>query len=112
MKKPFTVSVKKFLSPFIIAFFGVSLGAVEVTFEGKSVKLNLTVANTFESRRQGLMHQRVLKKNSGMIFIWPSSKKHCMWMKNTSLPLSVAYLTADGSIKEIYELLASNKLAS
>ena len=40
-----------------------------------------------------------------MLFIWPSSKKQCMWMKNTPLPLSVAYLSSDGRILEIYDMV-------
>jgi uncharacterized membrane protein (UPF0127 family) len=51
------------------------------------------------------MNQSFLEKNTGMLFIWPSSKKQCMWMKNTSLPLSVAYLSSDGRISEIYDMV-------
>ena len=51
------------------------------------------------------MHQKVLEKNSGMIFIWPSSKRQCMWMKNTSLSLSVAFISSNGRILEIYDMI-------
>ena len=51
------------------------------------------------------MHQKVLEKNSGMIFIWPSSKRQCMWMKNTPLPLSVAFISSSGRILEIYDMV-------
>ena len=81
------------------------MGTIEATFEGKSAKLLLSIANTNESRSKGLMFQASLKTNHGMIFIWPSSKKQCMWMKNTSIPLSVAYLSADGRILEIYDMV-------
>jgi hypothetical protein len=81
------------------------LSALEATFEGKSIVLNLTVANTDSLRRKGLMHVRKLDKNNGMIFIWPKSTQHCMWMKNTPLPLSIAYLSKDGSILEIYDMV-------
>ena len=51
------------------------------------------------------MNQSTLEKNTGMLFIWPSNKKQCMWMKNTSLPLSVAYLSSNGKILEIYDMV-------
>ena len=105
MKKPSKVFVKKFLSLFFILSFSLSLSALEATFEGKSIVLNLTVANTDSLRRKGLMHVRKLDKNKGMIFIWPKGAQHCMWMKNTPLPLSIAYLSKDGSILEIYDMV-------
>ena len=105
MKKLSKVFVKKFLSLFFIFSFSLSLSALEATFEGKSIVLNLTVANTESLRRKGLMHVGKLDKNNGMIFIWPKSAQHCMWMKNTPLPLSIAYLSKDGSILEIYDMV-------
>ena len=83
MKKLFRVSVKKFLSLSLIILSTQSYGNLEATFEGKSAKLSLSIANTNESRSKGLMFQSSLKKNHGKIFIWPSSKKQCMWMKNS-----------------------------
>ena len=105
MKKLFRVSVKKFLSLSLIILSTQAYGNIEATFEGKPAKLLLSIANTNESRSKGLMFQSSLKKNHGMIFIWPSSKKQCMWMKNTSIPLSVAYLSTDGRILEIYDMV-------
>ena len=105
MKKLFRVSVKKFLSLSLIILSTQSYGNLEATFEGKSAKLLLSIANTNESRSKGLMFQASLKTNHGIIFIWPSSKKQCMWMKNTSIPLSVAYLSADGRILEFYDMV-------
>ena len=51
------------------------------------------------------MYQKELEKNSGMIFIWPSSKRQCMWMKNTPLPLSIAFISSTGRILEIYDMV-------
>ena len=105
MSKLLTVFVKTFLNLALITLSMPSYGDIEATFEGRSAKLNLVVSNTYETRRKGLMYQTLLGRNSGMIFIWPSSKKHCMWMKNTPLPLSIAYLSKDGSILEIYDMV-------
>ena len=105
MRKQFKASVKKLLSLSLITFSTISFAGLEMSFEGKNAKLNLIISNTDAARRKGLMNQAFLEKNTGMLFIWPSSKKQCMWMKNTSLPLSVAYLSSDGRILEIYDMV-------
>ena len=105
MKKLFKASVKKLLSFIFISFSAITFASLEMSFEGKTAKLNLIISNTDSLRRKGLMHQSILQKNTGMLFIWPSSKKQCMWMKNTSLPLSIAYLSSDGRILEIYDMV-------
>ena len=105
MNKQFKVSVRRFLNLLLISFSVTSFANIEATFEGKVAKLNLVISNTDLSRKRGLMHQASLEKNSGMIFIWPSTKKQCMWMKNTSLSLSVAYMSSNGRILEIYDMV-------
>ena len=105
MKKQFKVFVKKLLSLVLISFSAVTIADVKAGFEGKTAGLSLIISNTDTSRRKGLMHQSVLGKNTGMLFVWPFSKKQCMWMKNTSIPLSVAYLSTDGRILEIYDMV-------
>ena len=105
MRKQLKVSVKKLLNLSLILFSASLFAALEMSFEDKNAKLNLIISNTDAARRKGLMNQAYLEKNTGMLFIWPSSKKQCMWMKNTSLPLSVAYLSSDGRILEIYDMV-------
>lgn len=63
------------------------------------------VANTFESRARGLMFREMLGQNQGMLFVFPQVDRHCMWMKNTPLPLSVAFLDETGDIVSISEML-------
>jgi uncharacterized protein len=62
------------------------------------------VANTFETRAQGLMFRKYLGPNQGMLFVFPQAEAHCMWMKNTLIPLSVAFLDAQGRIVSISEM--------
>src|SRR5262245_10721044 len=56
------------------------------------------VANTLETRMVGLMHRKKLGANSGMLFVFPDVARHCMWMKNTLVPLSVAFIDESGVI--------------
>ena len=47
------------------------------------------------------MFRRELPDRQGMLFVFPEHAKHCMWMRNTFLPLSVAFLSDDGRIVNI-----------
>jgi uncharacterized membrane protein (UPF0127 family) len=62
------------------------------------------VANDFETRGRGLMFRQSLEPNQGMLFVFESASAHCMWMKNTLIPLSVAFISADGTIVNIADM--------
>lgn len=62
------------------------------------------VADRDETRSLGLMHRTSLPPNGGMLFVFDTSGVHCMWMKNTLLPLSVAFLDDDGAIVNIADM--------
>ena len=62
------------------------------------------VANTFETRARGLMYRESLGPNQGMLFVFPWLEQHCMWMKNTPLPLSVAFIDEGGEVVSISEM--------
>ncbi len=66
---------------------------------------NIEIASNFEDRRRGLMFKQSMPDNFGMFFIWGYNKKQCMWMKNTPLSLSVAYISNRGEILEIYDMV-------
>ena len=55
------------------------------------------------------MFRNSIPKNYGMFFIWEYQKKQCMWMKNTFIPLDVAYINNKGEILEIYDMVPLSK---
>jgi hypothetical protein len=63
------------------------------------------VANTPEAREQGLMYRKHLRGNHGMLFVFPEFGVHALWMKNTSVPLSVAFLDEQGVIINIDDMV-------
>jgi uncharacterized membrane protein (UPF0127 family) len=62
------------------------------------------VADTTPSRTQGLMHRKSMPQGAGMVFVFEDLAPHCMWMKNTLIPLSVAFIDAAGAIINIADM--------
>lgn len=62
------------------------------------------VADNDLSRSRGLMFRRSLGQNQGMLFVFEDAGAHCMWMKNTFIPLSVAFLDDRGAITNIEDM--------
>lgn len=62
------------------------------------------VAHTDPQRQQGLMHREKMASNHGMVFVFDQPTTQCMWMKNTPLPLSVAFIDAEGKIVNIEDM--------
>jgi uncharacterized membrane protein (UPF0127 family) len=62
------------------------------------------VAATLKARDIGLMNRRSLLLDHGMLFVFPEAHRHCMWMRNTQIPLSVAFLDDRGTIVNIEDM--------
>ncbi|MFZ3018540.1 MAG: DUF192 domain-containing protein [Gallionella sp.] len=62
------------------------------------------IANTEKSRAQGLMHRKEICAYCGMLFVFPEAGKYGFWMKSTSIPLSVAFISSNGIITKIVDM--------
>ena len=70
----------------------------------KNHEIRAEVANTEESRRRGLMFRDRLGDYSGMVFSYPEAGVNAMWMKNTRIALSVAFIDRNGRILNIEDM--------
>jgi len=68
--------------------------------------IDAAVAASDADREQGLMYRTQLAPNEGMLFVFNENAVHCFWMKNTLIPLSIAFIRADGTITDIDEMQA------
>jgi len=89
------------------------LGGVALAAQAQMPKMELTigmyrieaeVAAGQDERMQGLMNRRVMAPQQGMLFVFPEQRAHCMWMRNTFLPLSVAFLDEQGRVINVEDM--------
>lgn len=66
--------------------------------------LTVELARTPEERAKGLMYRDSLPAHRGMLFVYPSAEPRSFWMKNTRIPLSIAYIDATGAIVSLHDL--------
>lgn len=92
-----------------VALVLVSLSAAadetpRITLNAGMHLIHAEVMNTQPGRMKGLMHRKKLGANEGMLFFFPREEQHCMWMRNTLLPLSVAFIDDKGVIVNIEDM--------
>ena len=68
------------------------------------VEITAEIAKTDEERSQGLMHRKKLPDGEGMLFIFDRDQPLSFWMKNTIIPLSIAFIASDGRIIDIKDM--------
>ncbi|MBI5279164.1 MAG: DUF192 domain-containing protein [Burkholderiales bacterium] len=69
-------------------------------------QIDAQVARTPDQRSIGLMHRKDMPSHEGMLFVFEYPGQQCFWMKNTLLPLSIAFIADDGTVVNIEEMAA------
>jgi uncharacterized membrane protein (UPF0127 family) len=75
-----------------------------VTFSPGGARLDVSVAVTDDARRRGLMGVEALSPDEGMAFLWEGPVEASFWMKDTLIPLSIAFVGEDGRIVTIRDM--------
>ena len=88
----------------LVASAAASADLPEIPLTIAGHKATAEVASTDAQRSTGLMHRRMLPENRGMLFVFPDVAMHGMWMMNTYVPLSVAFLDREGRIINIEDM--------
>jgi len=76
-------------------------GKKEMTINISGIDLDVELAITHEEHMTGLMFRDTLEDNRGMLFVFPEEKVLSFWMKNTYIPLSIAFINDEGLITQI-----------
>ena len=74
----------------------------QIKVAGHPLKVELAIEEP--QRLQGLMYRKSMGKEDGMLFVFDEPEYHSMWMKNTLIPLSVAFVDRDGVILNIEDM--------
>ena len=103
----------------LAVFFGLfSVLAVNISCQSKLEKRNLTILKADgtkisvlaeiavkpEDRNRGFMERKNIPQGTGMLFVFENDQILNFWMKNTPTPLSIAYISKDGKIKDILDM--------
>jgi uncharacterized membrane protein (UPF0127 family) len=97
----------------LLLVMGLSSCAAQPKFEiknmvlegsGRTVAIQVEIARTNEQRSQGLMHRTKLDDGKGMLFVFDRDDILSFWMRNTLIPLSIAFISSDGRIMEIRDM--------
>lgn len=93
-----------FWSSVLIIPFVYSQSILRIPLYIKDKEIWVEVAKTPEQRARGLMWRKDLGDNEGMLFIFEKEEYHSFWMKNTYIPLSIAFIDKNGRIIEIRDM--------
>ena len=73
---------------------------------GESVQVRVEIADEPDEQATGLMNRTALGEDRGMLFVFSSEEDRSFWMKDTLIPLSIAYMNSEGRIMDIQDMKA------
>ncbi len=100
--RPLLLATTLALAATAIAKEHANAATINLSINGHAVKAELATDDA--SRQKGLMFRTQMGRNDGMLFVFSQVAYHAMWMKNTLIPLSVAYMDESGKIVSIHEM--------
>ena len=68
------------------------------------VEVQVEIADSLDEQTRGLMHRTALTEDRGMLFVYADEEARSFWMKNTLIPLSIAYIDSEGRIVDIQDM--------
>ena len=66
--------------------------------------MRVEIAETETQRQRGLMGRTAIEEDAGMLFVWPADTSSPFWMKDTPLRLSIAFISAEGTIVRMFDM--------
>ena len=119
MHHPFSAALPALVAAYLLAIIACGDGTLEVdsvpappytsavqfdTSDKDAPLLYVEIADTPEERARGLMNRESLPEDAGMLFVWPEDTASGFWMKDTVIPLSIAFIDAGGKIVGIQDM--------
>lgn len=86
-------------------------GLPTIVLKAGNQSVRAAIANTDATRQTGLMFRQKMDRQEGMLFVFPEIGYHAMWMRNTGIPLSVAYMNERGVILSVHEMQPLSEVA-
>ena len=71
---------------------------------GEEVEVQVEIADDTPEQMRGLMYRTALGEDRGMLFVYPDEEQRTFWMKNTLIPLSIAFMDSKGRIVDIQDM--------
>ncbi|HEX8260912.1 MAG TPA: DUF192 domain-containing protein [Rubrobacteraceae bacterium] len=81
-----------------------TVAIIDANGERSEVEVEVEIADDEAEQRRGLMERTELAENAGMLFVFDREAPRSFWMRNTLIPLSIAYIAADGRIVDIQDM--------
>ncbi|MFN7263100.1 MAG: DUF192 domain-containing protein [Pseudobdellovibrionaceae bacterium] len=109
--------MRRYFFALVVTIFSLQLGAQEpqptlpqkwISINGH--KLQVEVADSPDELQKGLMFRQQLDEGKGMLFVFPEEDIRAFWMKNTFIPLSIAYINSKKVIVDIQDMAPAKSM--